>query len=83
MTVDKHEPSVVYLRIRENQFDAKMTTWFQFASLVGREYPHMIDYAAKVDSDLLLFTPNFLEYTTKQQQLLSIIPLIIPVPYRW
>jgi hypothetical protein len=56
---------VVYLNIRENQFDGKMTTWFQFAALVGQEFPE-IDYAAKVDSDLLLFTPNFLEYMAER-----------------
>ena len=59
--VNKREPGVIYLNIRENQFDGKMTTWFQFAALVGREYPE-IDFAAKVDSDLLLLTPNFLQY---------------------
>ena len=67
ITVDKHEPGVVYLNIKENQFDGKMTTWFQFAALVGDEFPE-IDYAAKVDSDLLLFTPNFLEYMEEQEQ---------------
>jgi hypothetical protein len=79
IVVDKREPGVVYLNIRENQFDGKMTTWFQFAALVGREYPE-IDFAAKVDSDLLLFTPNFLEYMedihrnqqTKRQSLTTV-----------
>ncbi|KAG7373718.1 galactosyltransferase [Nitzschia inconspicua] len=65
--VDLYEPGVVYLNIRENQFDGKMTTWFQFASLVGNEFPQL-DYAAKVDSDLLLFTPNFLHFMQQQQQ---------------
>jgi Galactosyltransferase len=60
-----HEPGVVYLDIRENQFDGKMTTWFQFAALVAREYPSL-DYAAKVDSDLLLFPPNFLQYMQEE-----------------
>ena len=60
--IDKHEPGVVYLNIRENQFDGKMTTWFQFASLVEKEYRDEIDYVAKIDSDLLLFTPNFMEW---------------------
>jgi len=35
---DFHEPGTVYLDIRENQFDGKMTTWFKFASLVATEY---------------------------------------------
>eukprot|EP00529_Nitzschia_sp_RCC80_P013205 CAMPEP_0113456078 /NCGR_PEP_ID=MMETSP0014_2-20120614/8701_1 /TAXON_ID=2857 /ORGANISM="Nitzschia sp." /LENGTH=586 /DNA_ID=CAMNT_0000347519 /DNA_START=210 /DNA_END=1967 /DNA_ORIENTATION=+ /assembly_acc=CAM_ASM_000159 len=60
--IDKYEPGVVYLNIRENQFDGKMTTWFQFASLVEKEFRDEIDYVAKVDSDLLLFTPNFMEW---------------------
>lgn len=55
------EPGLVQLNIRENQFDGKMTTWFQFAGLVGREYPE-IDYAVKADSDTLVFTPIFLEH---------------------
>jgi Galactosyltransferase len=54
------EPGLVRLNIRENQFDGKMTTWFQFAALVGQEFPE-IDYAVKADSDTLVFTPNFLE----------------------
>jgi hypothetical protein len=66
-TMGPIEPGVAYLNIRENQFDGKMTTWFQFSALVGREYPE-IDYAAKVDSDLLLLTPNFFDYIEKQHQ---------------
>jgi hypothetical protein len=54
------EPGLIRLDIRENQFDGKMTTWFQFAALVGLEFPE-IDYAVKADSDTLVFTPNFLE----------------------
>jgi hypothetical protein len=54
------ESGLIRLDIRENQFDGKMTTWFQFAALVGQEFPE-IDYAVKVDSDTLVFTPNFLE----------------------
>ncbi|KAG7343269.1 hypothetical protein IV203_021214 [Nitzschia inconspicua] len=54
------ELGLVRLNIRENQFDGKMTTWFQFAALVGEEFPE-IDYAVKLDSDTLVFTPNFLE----------------------
>ncbi|KAL3924805.1 MAG: hypothetical protein SGILL_000815 [Bacillariaceae sp.] len=70
VTVDKREPGVVYLDIKENQFDGKMTTWFQFAALVGDEFPE-IDYAAKVDSDLLLFTPNFFDYMQEQHDALT------------
>jgi hypothetical protein len=54
------EPGLIRLNIRENQFDGKMTTWFQLAALVGEEFPE-IDYAVKADSDTLVFTPNFLE----------------------
>lgn len=63
-----NQPGDVYLNIRENQFDGKMTTWFQFAALVGEEYPE-IDYAAKVDSDLLLFTPTFLKYIGEEHRI--------------
>eukprot|EP00529_Nitzschia_sp_RCC80_P001018 CAMPEP_0113484942 /NCGR_PEP_ID=MMETSP0014_2-20120614/24226_1 /TAXON_ID=2857 /ORGANISM="Nitzschia sp." /LENGTH=545 /DNA_ID=CAMNT_0000378569 /DNA_START=371 /DNA_END=2006 /DNA_ORIENTATION=- /assembly_acc=CAM_ASM_000159 len=66
--IDKYEPGVVYLNIRENQFDGKMTTWFQFASLVEREFRYEIDYVAKVDSDLLLFTPNFMEWVETEHR---------------
>jgi hypothetical protein len=55
------EADVVYLDIRENQFDGKMTTWFKFASLVAEEFD-FIEYIAKVDTDTLVFTPNFLQY---------------------
>ncbi|KAL3904606.1 MAG: hypothetical protein SGILL_010002, partial [Bacillariaceae sp.] len=61
------EPGLVRLDIRENQFDGKMTTWFQFAALVGQEFPE-IDYAVKADSDTLVFTPNFLEHLEMRHQ---------------
>jgi hypothetical protein len=54
------ESGLIRLNIRENQFGGKMTTWFQFAALVGQEFPE-IDYTVKADSDTLVFTPNFLE----------------------
>ncbi len=63
------EPGTVYLDIRENQFDGKMTTWFKFASLVANEYNSAathdfpkIDYIFKVDSDLMLLTPHFFRW---------------------
>ena len=55
------EQDIVYLNIRENQFDGKMPTWFQFGVLVAQEYP-TIDYIAKVDSDTLVLIPNLLRY---------------------
>jgi len=74
---DLREPGTVYLNIRENQFDGKMTTWFKFASLVANEYnsraavSRPIDYIFKVDSDLLLMTPHFFDWfdgVHKEQQ---------------
>jgi hypothetical protein len=79
--LDLHEPGTVYLDIRENQFDGKMTTWFKLASLLAKEYntatttkattgaaatpktkfPN-IEYVFKVDSDLMLLTPNFFKW---------------------
>ncbi len=66
---DLMEPGTVYLNIRENQFDGKMTTWFKFASLVAKEYNEAIipgfpkiEYVFKVDSDLMLLTPNFFRW---------------------
>jgi len=73
---DFHEPGTIYLNIRENQFDGKMTTWFKFASLVTKEYNSYglttntygnnfypkIEYIFKVDSDLILFTPHFFRW---------------------
>ena len=71
---DFSEPGTVYLDIRENQFDGKMTTWFKFASLLAREYnseptiarPGVsktnIEYVFKVDSDLILLTPHFFRW---------------------
>jgi len=66
---DLTELGTVYLDIRENQFDGKMTTWFKFASLVATEYNEAtipgfpkIEYAFKVDSDLMLLTPNFFRW---------------------
>lgn len=38
-----------------------MTTWFKFAALVAEEFD-FLEYIAKVDSDTLVFTPNFLQY---------------------
>jgi hypothetical protein len=67
------EPGLIQLNIRENQFDGKMTTILQFAALVGREFPS-IDYVAKVDSDTMVFTPNFLE--TMQIRHEKILPLV-------
>ena len=64
------EPGAVYLNIRENQFDGKMTTWFEFARRLGHEYPE-IDFVAKVDSDLLLFTPNFMDFVNDTYQELA------------
>jgi hypothetical protein len=61
----------LYLNIRENQFDGKMTTWFQLAALIGKEFPE-IDYVAKVDSDLLLFTPTFLKYIGEEHRIVAI-----------
>jgi hypothetical protein len=83
---DFHEPGTVYLDIRENQFEGKMTTWFKFASLVATEYNAQtqaantvhpkIEYVFKVDSDLLLFTPHFIHWFEgvhgEQQQLQGI-----------
>jgi hypothetical protein len=51
------EDDIVYLNIKENQMDGKMTTWFRYASQFTD-----FDYIAKVDDDTLIFTPNFLEY---------------------
>ena len=100
---DLHEPGVIYLNIRENQFDGKMTTWYKFGSVFAQEFntintntnihishrdessstaaatatttttPTVIDYIFKVDSDLLLFTPNFFdwfehEHTKRREQ---------------
>jgi hypothetical protein len=64
MTVDDSliknaEDDVVYLNIRENQFDGKMHTWFKFSSLIVDDF--YFDYITKVDSDTLLFAPAFLE----------------------
>ncbi len=67
---DLKEPGTVYLDIRENQFDGKMPTWFKFASLVAQEYnsapttpsTNQIEYIFKVDSDLMLLTPHFLNW---------------------
>jgi len=94
--VDVHEPGTVYLDIRENQFDGKMTTWFKFASLVANEYNSQpqtttateistitddhpkIGYVFKVDSDLMLMTPHFLNWFDgvhgDQQKLQDTIP---------
>ncbi|OEU19567.1 hypothetical protein FRACYDRAFT_235625 [Fragilariopsis cylindrus CCMP1102] len=59
---DINEAGTIYLKIYENQFDGKMTTWFKFASLIAKEYLHDIDYIFKVDSDLLLLPPNFFNW---------------------
>jgi hypothetical protein len=56
-TPSKAEDDMIYLNIKENQMDGKMTTWFKYAS----EFSDF-DYIAKVDDDTMVFTPNFLEY---------------------
>jgi hypothetical protein len=53
----KGEGDVVYLNIKENQMDGKMTTFFRYAS----EF-RQFDYIAKVDDDTLLFPQNLLDY---------------------
>ena len=46
---DFHEPGTVYLDIRENQFDGKMTTWFKFASLVAKELLRPVRVRTRLD----------------------------------
>ena len=82
---DLSEPGTIYLDIRENQFDGKMTTWFKFASLIAKEYNSEtisqnnanIEYVFKVDSDLILFTPHFFRWFEgihREQQVKQGIP---------
>jgi len=58
------ENDIVFLNIKENMEDGKMQTWFKYASmLLTQEHPELkLDYIAKVDSDVLLFVPNFLDF---------------------
>ena len=56
-TIQEEEDDIVYLNIRENQFDGKMPTWFKYASMVVEEMNVPFDYIAKIDSDTLVFTP--------------------------
>jgi hypothetical protein len=60
MAITDVEDDVVYLNIKENQFDGKMHTWFKYASLVTENI--YFDYIAKVDSDTLLLTPAFFNH---------------------
>jgi hypothetical protein len=55
------EEDVVILNIKENMEDGKSQTWFKYASMVVKDYPSF-DYVSKVDSDTLVFLPNFLEF---------------------
>ena len=61
-TIGKGEDDIIYLNIRENQFDGKMPTWFKYGSMVVEEMNVPFDYIAKVDSDTLLFIPTLLEF---------------------
>jgi hypothetical protein len=61
---DKSSNDLVFLNIRENQFEGKMTTWFKYAVSMLDNYSHLganIDYIVKADSDTLLYTRDFFD----------------------
>jgi hypothetical protein len=55
-----NEDDLVYLNIRENLEDGKSQTFFKYASILSKEIP--FDYIGKIDSDTLLFVPEFLNF---------------------
>ena len=55
------EDDVIFLNIRENLEDGKSQTFFKYASMiVAKDVP--VDYIGKIDSDTLLFVPEFLDF---------------------
>jgi hypothetical protein len=62
-TIQNAEEDIVYLNIKENMEDGKSQTWFKYGSMIAEEYG--FDYITKVDSDSLVFIPQFLDYVDK------------------
>ena len=60
-TTNNDENDIIYLNIRENRDEGKITTWFKYASMIAKEFP--FDYIAKVDDDAMIFIDSFLSYS--------------------
>jgi hypothetical protein len=77
---DFHEPGTVYLDIRENQFDGKMTTWFKFASLVATEYNTQTQTQAATTTTTTTTVHPKIEYVFKVD---SDLILLTPHFFHW
>jgi len=62
--IEKPEPDVLYLNIRENMNDGKTDTWFRYASLIVEQKLYF-DYMAKMDTDTVLFPHPLFEKMEK------------------
>jgi hypothetical protein len=60
---EKAVEDIVYLNIKENMNKGKSQTWLKYGSMIAEEYG--FDYITKVDSDTLVFIPQFLDYVDK------------------
>jgi hypothetical protein len=57
------EDDVVYLNVRETQFEGTMQTWFQYGVAVMQEHSLKFDYVVKADFDTLLRADEFFEFS--------------------
>lgn len=61
---DSNFTDLVFLNVKENLEEGKITTWFKYAVTAIRTNTHLnknIDYVVKADSDTLLYTDEFFE----------------------
>jgi hypothetical protein len=72
------EDDVVFLNIRENLEDGKSQTLFKYGLMIADEYG--LDYVVKVDSDTLVFIPNFLEYAKETIPSKPAVPIYGGIP---
>jgi hypothetical protein len=57
------EDDMVYLNVRETQFEGAMQTWFQYGVAVMQEHSLKLDYVVKADIDILLRKDEFFEFS--------------------
>jgi len=72
VSVDGEEDDLVYLNIKENQFEGKMQSYFKWVHTLIADRTLSVDYIAKVDSDTILFPPQWFSFVESD---------LLPAPY--